>query len=136
MSPQDITFLSQIAILLILIAGYIFVRDRKLKTHGLIMAVAVALHTITIFLVMVPSFVTYLDVLPMVTLSPIIIITLIHAIPGILTEVLGLILIVEWRFRPSPNMTCVKRKWLMTPLFMLWVFTLITGIIFYGYYYF
>lgn len=136
MSPQDITFLSQIAILLLLIVGYKFVRNRKLKTHGLIMTVAVALHTITIFLVMVPSFVSSLEVLQRVTLSPIIIITVIHAITGIVTEVLGLFLIAEWRFRPPPNITCVKKKWLMAPLLLLWTFTLIMGIVFYIYYYF
>jgi hypothetical protein len=136
MSLQDITFLSQIGILLFLVVGYKFIKDRKLKTHGLIMTAAIAVHSITIFLVMVPSFITYLDVLTRTSFSPIGIITLIHVITGILTEILGIFLIVQWRFRPPPKMTCVKRKWLMTPLFILWVFTLILGIAFYIYYYF
>jgi len=136
MSPQDITFLSQVATLLILIAGYKFVRDKKLKTHGLIMTVATFLHTFTIFWVMVPSLLTYLDGLLMTALSPIVLVLVIHVIAGIVTEILGVFLIVEWRFRPPPNMTCATKKWLMKPLIILWAFALILGMAFYIYYYF
>ncbi|UCH02070.1 MAG: hypothetical protein JSV20_09730 [Candidatus Bathyarchaeota archaeon] len=111
-------------------------RDKKLKTHGLIMTVAVSLHTFTILWVMVPSLITYLGGFFTNALTPIVLVLMIHTIAGIVTEMLGVFLIVEWRFRPPPNMTCATKKWLMRPLITLWTFALILGIAFYVYYYF
>lgn len=133
--PQDITLLSQIALLLILIVGYKLIKDKKLKTHGLIMSIAVLLHTITIFMVMIPSFIIHFDTLLKNAFSLGVIITWIHALAGITAELLGIVLIFEWKFQPPPKMTCIKRKWMMRPLFMLWTLALMLGIAFYMYYY-
>lgn len=133
--PQDITLISQIAILLLLILGYKYVKEKKLKTHGLIMTIALILHTLTILFVMIPSFIIYFDVLLRNVFSLGSIITLVHAIAGILAELFGIILVFEWRFRSPPNMKCAKRKWMMRLLFALWTLALILGIGFYFYYY-
>jgi hypothetical protein len=103
--------------------------------HGLIMTSSVLLHTLTIFLVMIPSFVLYFDVLLKRTFSFGVIITWIHTIVGIVVEVLGIILVLQWKFRSLSKMTCAKRKWMMRPLFMFWTLALISGIAFYMYYY-
>jgi membrane-associated HD superfamily phosphohydrolase len=132
---QDLTFLSQIAILLILFVGYKYVKEKKFRTHGRLMTIAVILHSITIFWVMIPSFIIYFDILVSNIFTPGVIITWIHAIVGLLAEVFGLFLIIEWRFRPPPKMICARRKWMMRPLFLLWTLALILGIAFYSYYY-
>lgn len=43
--------------------GYKYIKEKQLKMHGLIMTSAVLLHTLIIFLVMIPSFVLYFDIL-------------------------------------------------------------------------
>jgi len=131
----DINLLLQIAILLLLLLGYKFKRDKNLMRHGLTMAVAVILHTIAILLVMIPSFITYFGILLRDTASPGVTITWVHAIMGILAEILGIFLVAIWRFRPQPKMACAKWRWLMKPLLALWTFALILGIAFYAYYY-
>jgi hypothetical protein len=131
---QDITLLSQIAILLILIVGYKSVKDKKLQSHGQIMFAAVMLHTLTIILVMIPSLILNFDVL-LGSFNPGILITWIHIIVGLLAELLGIFLVLEWRFRPLSTMTCIKRKKIMGPLFLMWTSATILGIAFYAYYY-
>lgn len=132
---QDITLLSQIAILLILLVGYKSVKDKKLLSHGRTMTAAVILHTLTIVPVMIPSFILYFDVLLTSPFSPGILITWIHVIVGLLAELLGVFLVSEWRFRPLSTMTCIKRKRVMGPLLMMWTSASILGIAFYVYYY-
>jgi hypothetical protein len=133
--PQDITLLSQIAILLILIVGYKSVKDKKLQSHGLIMTAAVILHSLTIFLVMIPSFIIYFDVLLTSPFSTGILITWIHVIVGILAELLGVFLVLGWRFRPQLIKICIQRKRIMWPLLILWTLASILGIGFYVYFY-
>lgn len=132
---QDIALLTQIVVIFILNMGYKYVRDKKLRTHGRTMAVAVTLHTITILLVMVPSFITNSGTFLMSVFSPMVFVTWIHIFVGTLSEILGIFLIAEWRFRPPPKMTCAKRRQIMKPLFTLWTFSLTLGIAFYVYYY-
>lgn len=115
--------------------GYKYIKEKQLKMHGLIMTSAVLLHTLTIFLVMIPSFVLYFDILLKRAFSLGVIITWIHAIVGIAVEVVGIILVLQWRFRSPSKMTCAKRKWIMRPLFMFWTLALILGIVFYIHYY-
>jgi hypothetical protein len=135
MSPQDITFLSQTAILFLLGIGYKLVKDRKLRSHGLVMTVAVSLHTISILILMVPSAASYLVALSRSTFNPLVITILIHSIAGVIAEIFGVFLVAEWRLRPPPYVVCARRKWVMKPLIALWVFSLISGVIFYAYSY-
>ena len=131
---SDITLISQIAILLLLLMGYRYKKARKLREHGLAMATAVLFHVVVIFLVMVPSLAKNVGALGNIS-SAGVIITWIHAIAGILAVIMGLFLVTAWRFTPPPYLACVKRKVFMRPLLILWVFVLILGISFYTYYY-
>jgi len=132
---QDITLFLEVIILVLLLAGYILVRTKKLRHHGVIMSAAVILHTVTIFIVMVPSFVVYFEILLRDISSPGVIITWVHFVAGTLADVLGIFLVAEWRYRPSPKMTCVKRRRLMKLLLALWILALALGLAFYIYYY-
>ena len=131
----DINLLLQIATLLLLVLGYKYVKDNKLRRHGLTMAVATILHTSSVLLIMVPSFIAYFGILIGDFRNLGVIITWIHAVVGILTMMFGIYLVAIWRFQPPARMICARKKWLMRPTLALWAFALILGITFYAYYY-
>jgi type IV secretory pathway TrbD component len=64
-----------------------------------------------------------------------VLVTWIHALIGLSVVIVGLFLIVEWRFRPPPKMTCVKRRSFMKPLLITWITALLLGIVTYAYAY-
>ncbi|UCH38273.1 MAG: hypothetical protein JSV76_03725, partial [Candidatus Bathyarchaeota archaeon] len=101
-----------------------------MKSHGLVMTIAVIIHTISILIVIVPSAASYLVAFFRSDFNPVAIAVLIHSIAGIIAEILGVLLVAEWRLRPPPYVVCARRKWLMKPLIVLWVFALLSGVIF------
>lgn len=131
----DLTLVIQIIVLFILLLGYKYKINMKFRNHGITMSIAVLLHLISIFAIMIPSMINFSNLLITEIASIPIIITWIHAILGILSTIIGIFLVAEWRFRAPPNMTCIKRKPLMKPLIIMWVSGLILGIIIYIYAY-
>jgi membrane-associated HD superfamily phosphohydrolase len=131
----DLTLVIQIIVLFILLLGYKFKMNMKFRNHGITMSVAVLLHLISIFTIMIPSMINFSNLLITEIASIPIILTWIHAILGVLSIIIGIFLVAEWRFRAPPNMTCIKRKPLMKPLIIMWVSGLILGIIIYIYAY-
>lgn len=126
----DFTLIFQIVIFAMLLFGYKTVREKKLRRHGITMATAVLLHIISIFTVMIPSVAQYPHLL-LILSNPLVIITWFHIFTGSSVAVLGMFLVLEWRFRRPPNMKCARRRRLMRPLLLLWLITLVLGIIFY-----
>jgi hypothetical protein len=134
-ATSDVALLLEIAIILILfVSRFRFARGKRFVRHGYAMTSALVLHFITILLVMVPSFVDVF--VPSFGDFPawIVIIVLIHIPAGIIAWVVGLFLVVTWRFRPEQEMACSKWRRFMKPLFWLWVFALILGIALYASY--
>ena len=131
----DLTLIFQIIVLFILLLGLKYKMDKKFRKHGIAMSIGVVLHVISILAIMIPSMINFSDLLITEISSIPIIITWIHAILGLLSVIIGVFLVVEWRFRAPPKMTCVKRKPLMTPLLIMWILALILGIIIYIYAY-
>jgi hypothetical protein len=131
----DFTLLLQIVILVVLVVGYKFKMDKKLRKHGMTMSAAVILHVISILTIMIPSMLKYSDLLLIDISSTPVIVTWIHATIGLLAATLGMFLVIEWRFRPPPEMRCAKRKRLMKPLLILWILALLLGITVYIYAY-
>lgn len=128
---SDIGLLLEIAVIVALFAGrYIFARKGRIQAHGLTITIAVILHFISVFAIMIPSFVRSTDILFLDFFSPAIIITWVHMPLGALVLSIGIYLVSEWRFRP-PQATCYKRIRLMRPLWLLWVFSLALGILLY-----
>jgi uncharacterized membrane protein YozB (DUF420 family) len=78
-------------------------------------------------LVMIPSLVLSLDLFISDLSNPFVIITWIHVTLGFVTLILGIYLILVWRFR-SPNASCYKRAKLMRPLWLLWLVSMVLGI--------
>lgn len=127
---SDIALFLEIAIIVALFVGrFKFARNKRFRAHGFTLTAAVGLHALTILLVMIPRFVVSLDLL-FTDFSPTIIITWIHAPLGLAVLILGVYLVSVWRFQP-PDTTCTKRARLMRPLWLLWVFNLVLGLLIY-----
>jgi hypothetical protein len=129
----DLSLLIQIAVLLLLLLGYKYVREGKLRRHGLTMSAAVTLHVASIILIMVPSLVIHFGVLFTDVTSPGVIITWIHLPIGIYAAYVGISIVVNWRFRSES--LCMRKANMMKPLLVLWTIALFLGIAFYVYYY-
>jgi hypothetical protein len=128
---SDIALFLEIAIIIALFVGrFKFARNKRFRAHGLTLTAAVGLHAINILLVMIPSFAVSLDILLKDFFSPAIIITWVHAPLGLAILILGVYLVSVWRFQ-SPEATCYKRARLMRPLWLLWVFNLVLGLLLY-----
>ncbi len=126
----NVTLSLQIVILFLLIIGLPLIRGRNdpknIKRHGYLTALALLLHTILIFLVMIPSFDTNLQVLNTLSISGSILVWS-HVILGALAEIAGIILVAPWLYRSPSKMTCAKYKKWMTPVFTIWAISLING---------
>jgi hypothetical protein len=96
----------------------------SLSRHGMLMALAVALHTIAVFTLMVPSLFST-GILLETSLGGIL--TWLHVALGVLADVWGAALVASWRFRNPER--CVKRKAQMWPLYVAWVLSLILGMV-------
>ena len=126
----NVSLALQVAILFLLILGLPFVRGsntkKNLMRHGYLTAFAVILHTVLIFVVMVPTFVSGVAGLGATGLLDILNVWS-HVILGTVAEVLGVILVAVWlRYGPSRMMCARLKKW-MVPTFVIWVISLVGG---------
>lgn len=126
----------QVIILFLLVLGLPFVRGvsgrKNLAIHGYVTVLAVILHTIIIFVVMIPSALT--DFASLATLSiPGQILALSHAILASITEVLAIAVIGIWLLKSPSKMACLRYRKLMLPLFIIWALSIVTGAV--GYFF-
>jgi hypothetical protein len=127
---SDIALFLEIAIIIALFVGrYKFARNKRFRAHGFTVTAAVGLHALTILLVMIPRFISW-GLLFTDFFSPTIIITWIHAPLGLAVLILGVYLVLVWRFQ-DPGASCYKRARLMRPLWLLWVLNLVLGLLIY-----
>jgi uncharacterized membrane protein YozB (DUF420 family) len=94
------------------------------------MTFAIVVHAAAVLLVMIPSLALSLDIFISDLSNPFVIITWIHVPLGFVALILGIYLILVWRFR-SPDASCYKRAKLMRPLWLLWVLSMILGVLIY-----
>src|SRR4030067_2534165 len=128
---SDIGLVLEIVVLILLfVARYKFVRSGKTVAHGYTVTVALVLHAISVIVVMIPSFTRSLDILISDFLSPAIVATWVHVPLGFVVLILGAYLISEWRFQ-SAHVICYRRVKLMRPLWLLWAFSVVLGILLY-----
>ena len=131
-----VSLIIQVIVLLMLFYGYSLKRNSKFWQHGRIMAVALILHLITIFAIMIPSFVyavvpSYIVPFPLELIS---IIGLLHGIAGITVMILGIWLVVAWHFKKEVT-GCFKRKSIMRVTIVAWISALILGFVLYMLFY-
>jgi len=128
----NISLVLQIVILFLLILGLPFVKGLGVKKnflmHGYLTILALIMHSILIFIVMIPVFrngigeLSGLSFLSALTVWS-------HAILGTVAEILGIIVIGFWISKPLSNMTCLRMKKVMLPLFIIWTISIVNGAI-------
>ncbi len=128
---SDLAFVLEIAVLIILFFGrFRMARKGRFVEHGVSMTIAVILHAISVFLVMIPSLVVSANILFSEFSNPAIVITWIHMPIGLVSLFCGIFLVTKWRFRP-PEKSCYSRWKMMRPVFWLWVLSSALGILIY-----
>lgn len=126
-----ISLVAQAIVLGLLIYGYWLKKQLNFQHHGKIMSIALILHLIVVFAIMVPSFV--LGIIPGYLLHNIFgaisIISLFHVPLGVLAFSIGLWITIAWRLEGFKG--CVKRKKFMLPTIIAWLASLFLGILLY-----
>jgi len=127
---SDVNLLFQLAILAVLIISMLLKFRHKYPAHGAMMGTAVALHTISIFVIMVPSFVDITRVFgSLMILVDLAIIS--HAILGSAVEAIGVYLVISWTLRRWNTKFCFENKRLMAFTLVLWLIELVLGVLVY-----
>ncbi|TET27611.1 MAG: DUF420 domain-containing protein [Candidatus Bathyarchaeum sp.] len=124
----DINLILQIVMFLIIVIGLVYKSKRKFKRHGELMGIAVILHVLSFLLVMGPSLYENYDFFTTATSNVGVQTTWIHAIPGAIAMILGIVLVGAWALRPSNIAACRRRKRLMDITVLFWFISLIFGI--------
>jgi uncharacterized membrane protein YozB (DUF420 family) len=126
----DSNLLFQVAILLVLFASLWFKFRRNYLRHGISMGLAVVLHTVSVFAVMVPSLLAsrglFSDLSNRLALG-----LFSHAVLGSFVEVLGLYLLSILALNRGVSKACFRNKVIMRVTFVLWVVELVVGVFVY-----
>jgi uncharacterized membrane protein YozB (DUF420 family) len=116
----------QIAILAIILIGYILKRKAKFFLHGTSMLIGVVLNFISFLVVMGPSLLSF-EIIWTQPLNKASLIALTHGIIGGTALVSGALIVAFWHLQSSTK-NCVKRKKLMRITIVLWTMALVLGI--------
>jgi len=95
--------------------------------HGTVMGIAVALNTVSVAVVMMPSLLSFGDLFSIPFTRPAWV-AIIHAITGSLVETLGIWVVGTWAFRPHEIKACAKKRNIMRATILLWLVELFLGI--------
>lgn len=127
----DLNILIQIISLFILSISIGFKFKKNFKIHGILMGLAIVLHLIFFFLVMLPSFSTGIEFFT-TSISILGVQSMwVHAIPGAIAIILGLYIVITWISKIQNISNCFKKKRLMDITFIVWLLSIVFGIITY-----
>jgi uncharacterized membrane protein YozB (DUF420 family) len=124
----DINLILQIVMFVIIVISLFYKNKMKFKIHGVLMGIAVILHVLTFLTVMGPIFFGYFREFVKYVSHPEIQTTWIHAVPGAIAMIMGIMLVGAWALHPSDIASCSRRKRLMDITVLLWLVSLIFGI--------
>jgi len=132
----DVNLLIQIISFLLILIGFGYKIKKKFKIHGYVMGVAIVLHLVFFVIAMWPSFSGEFEFFTTSTSLMGVQAMWIHAVAGTTALILGLFVVITWLLRVSDIAACFKRKRLMDVTFILWLISLIFGIVTYLGFYF
>ena len=127
----DVNLLIQIISFLIIAISIGYKLKKKFKVHGVLMGFGIILHLVFFIIAMWPSFSGGFDFFTTSTSLLGVQAMWIHAIPGLITLVLGLFVVVSWLLRVSDISSCFKKKRIMDLTLISWLISLIFGIVTY-----
>ena len=124
---SDLNLIFQVVIAAFLVSALFAIAREKYRIHGTIMGCCVALNTISIFLVMVPSLLG-LDGLISGLSTRLSLLVVSHAALGSVVETLGVLLVVAWVSNGTRVDNCFRRKHLMEAAIVLWMLEIVLGV--------
>ena len=127
---------TQIITLGILFLSLYYKKKNNYKIHATTMSIAVVIHLLTFVLVMGPIFFEFFTFFSTETSLNYVQTTWIHAIPGAVALILAIFLILKWAINQQNIDGCFKRKKIMDITIVLWIISLLFGIITYALIYF
>lgn len=122
---STVTLVIQLVIFVLLIVGLGLKRQKRFRQHGLLMVSCVALHMVSVIIIMVPSFAA-ISFTPTGLPTIIVALSAIHTFFGLAALILGLWLSAAWRFRQSLEY-CMPKKRLMLVTFAVWLIAISLG---------
>lgn len=126
----------QLVTITIIFLSLYFKMKKQYKRHGASMGIATILHVITFLLIMGPIFFENYSFFLTETSLIYVQTNWLHAVPGAITLILSLYLVLRWTINSSKIEGCFKRKRIMDLTVTLWIFSLAFGIITYIFIYF
>ena len=121
---SELSMILQLLSLGILVIGFIVVKMKNYKMHGVAMSAAGVLNLVSVLTVMVPVALRLVDTSipgPNLLLRS-------HILLGIVVIGLSGYILAEWRFQ-NPGPTCFQRKKWMLGLSLGWIAQVIMGIL-------
>lgn len=101
---------------------------KALLRHGYLSILGFALKLATVFAVMIPVIIIEAPEILEFSALPLGLVILKVAL-GIAGDVMGFVCIVPWFFKPMKQMNCNRVKRWMLPTFIVWIVSIILGII-------
>lgn len=127
----DVNLLIQIISFIIIAISIGYKLKKNFKVHGLLMGFGIFLHLVFFVIAMWPSFSGAFDFFTTSTYLLGVQAMWIHAIPGLVTLVLGLFVVVSWLLHVSDISSCFKKKRIMDLTLISWLTSLVFGIVLY-----
>lgn len=122
----DLSLLFQVVAFIVLMVAVVFKRKARYGVHASLILVAVLLHVVSVFVVMVPSLLGYGGVFE--ALSIVSAVFAGHAVLGFLVLLLSVWLLGSWLTHTRDFKPCFKRKNVMRVTVVFWVLELLLGV--------
>jgi uncharacterized membrane protein YozB (DUF420 family) len=126
----EVSLVLQVSVLSLLLVSLGLKFGGRHFWHGVLMLSALALHTASIFVVMVPSLMVLGQPIASFPLDRLSIVVIFHVAFGVVAEILAVWLVGAWRLQSDVGL-CVRRKRWMRVTFSFWVAALALGVLLY-----
>jgi uncharacterized membrane protein YozB (DUF420 family) len=130
LTSATISLVLQILALVLLLAAIALKNKKSYRQHGIVVTVALLLHIVTVFGVMMPSFSTFFTSSGTIVYNAAVIVSLIHVTLGLVALALGIWLVAVWHFKTDLK-KCFANKKIMGPTLFLWTLSILLGIVMY-----
>jgi hypothetical protein len=122
----------QVSILFLLILGLNTVKGgtagkRNLELHGYLTILALVMHTLLTFFIMIPAHINELGKLSEVSFGTGFLVWS-YVLLGSVVEILGFRVVLSWVSKPLSDLACLRVKKLMLPLFVIWEISAFIGV--------
>jgi uncharacterized membrane protein YozB (DUF420 family) len=119
------------AIIVVLLASAVYARLRHNRViHATMMSSGIALHTVSIFAIMVPSLLSLQGLLSGLS-TRLSMLVAAHAAVGSIVEILGVLLVAAWISNRTKVDNCFRRKHIMEATTVFWIFEVFLGVYLY-----